>query len=140
MANGGEDAKAREGESGGSARKTDPQLTGSTLQFDLDGEVRELRLEETWARTGQNAKTLVKHPDFRIVLILLRAGARIREHQSDARMSIQCLSGHLRLSLPNESVELRPGHMVVLDTTFPHEVEAVDERALLLSIPWPREP
>lgn len=138
MANGGDDAKAQEGESGGYARKTDPQLTGSALQFDLEDEIRELQLEVTWVRTGQNAKTLVKHPDFRIVLIVLGAGARIREHEADARLSIQCLSGHLRLSLPDRSMELHAKHMLVLDECVPHEVEALEESALLLSISWPR--
>ena len=138
MTNQGEDARAQAGESGGYARKTDPQLTGSALLFELDEEVGELRLEETWVRTGQNAKTLVKHPDFRIVLIALRAGARIREHQADARVSIHCLSGHLRLSLPDQSVELRPARMLVLDKSVPHEVEALEESALLLSISGPQ--
>jgi quercetin dioxygenase-like cupin family protein len=133
-----DDARGREGGPSGTARKPHAQLTGPALPFDLDGEVRELRLEETWTRTGQNAKTLVKHPDFRIVLIVLRAGAHIREHQADARVSIQCLAGHLRLSLPDETVDLRAKHMVVLDKAVPHEVEALRESALLLSISWPR--
>ena len=138
MTTGGEDTKAQEGESGGRARKTNPQLTGTALLFDLDDEVRELRLEDTWVRTRQNAKTLVKHPDFRIVLIVLQAGARIREHQADARVSIQCHSGRLRLSLPDRSMDLHPMHLLVLDESVPHEVEALEESALLLSISWPR--
>jgi quercetin dioxygenase-like cupin family protein len=138
MTNDSDDATARDDEPVGSSRRPDPQLTGAALPFDLDGEVRELRLEETWTRTGQNAKTLVKHPDFRIVLIVLRAGAHIREHEADARVSIQCLSGHLRLSLPGEAVDLRAKHMIVLDKSVPHEVEALRESALLLSISWPR--
>jgi quercetin dioxygenase-like cupin family protein len=137
MANDGERDKAEADESAGYARKASPQLTGSALQFDLDGEVDELMLEDTWARTGQNAKTLVKHPDFRIVLIVLRAGARIREHMADARVSIHCLSGHLRLSLPEESVEMHARHVLVLDKSVPHEVEAIEQSALLLSISWP---
>ena len=123
---------------GGHARVEDPQLTGAALKFDLTGEVRELKHEETWARTGQNAKTLVKHPDFRIVLIALRAGARIQEHQAGGRVSIQCLSGRLRLLLPDQTVELGPNSLLALDKSLAHEVEALEESALLLSISWPQ--
>ena len=44
-------------------RKEDPQLTGSVMQFDLGGEIRELQREDTWTRTGQNAKTLEEYCD-----------------------------------------------------------------------------
>src|ERR1041385_3731229 len=138
MFNHRQDATAQYAQAGGYARKGDPQLTGPVMRFDLDGEVRELRLEETWARTGQNAKTLVKHPDFRIVLIALRAGARIQAHEVGARVSIECLSGHLRLLLQDQTVELRPRCMLVLDKALTHDVEALAESALLLSISWPQ--
>ena len=138
MSNDVEDAAQPEPESGGNTRTAIPRLTGSALEFDLDDEVRDLRLEETWVRTGQNAKTLVKHPDFRIVLIAMRAGSRVHEHRAEGRVSIQCLSGRLRLSLPDRTVELRPAHMLVLDKSVAHDVEAIEEGALLLSISWPQ--
>jgi quercetin dioxygenase-like cupin family protein len=138
MTKANEDVAARKIESAGHVRQADPQLTGEAMPFDLHHEVREMRLEDTWARTGQNAKTLVKYSDFRVVLIVMRTGAHIREHETDARVSIQCLSGRLRLSLPDRTVVLSPGRLLVLDRSVLHEVEALDESALLLSISWPR--
>lgn len=34
-----------------------------------------------WFKTRHTAKTLVKHPDFRIVLIALKSGTRIGKHR-----------------------------------------------------------
>lgn len=112
-------------------------LTEPLLDFDLSKEIAELRQEETWLRTGHNSKTLVKQPDFRIVLIALKKGHRIKEHKTLARTSIQTLSGHARLHLPEREVDLPAGHLVTLDRALEHDVEAVEESALLLTLSWP---
>ena len=47
------------------------------LRFDLLGEVHRLWQEDA-SRVGRNAKTLVKHPDFRLDLTILTAHNRIQ--------------------------------------------------------------
>ena len=42
-------------------------LESPILSFDLNSEIQRLRDENAW-QAGQNSKTLVKHPDFRVVL------------------------------------------------------------------------
>ena len=55
-----------------------PELATSISQFDLQEEIRLLRNEESWQRaTGRSSKTLVKQQDFRIVLVLMKAGTRL---------------------------------------------------------------
>ncbi|MEO8519852.1 MAG: hypothetical protein ABI603_00730 [Acidobacteriota bacterium] len=56
---------------------------------------------------GKNAKTLVKYHDFHVVLTTLRARARM------------------------------PGNLLTLDRGLPHDVEALEDSALLLTIAWP---
>ncbi len=72
-----------------------PPMASPFLEFDLTAEVQQLRRETTW-NTGRNARTLVKHHDFRIVLTALQAHMRIPEHKTDGRISIHMLSGHIR--------------------------------------------
>ena len=48
-------------------------LTAPLMDFNLEKEIQQLHEEEAWLRTGRNSKTLVKQPDFRIVLIALHA-------------------------------------------------------------------
>ncbi len=110
------------------------------LKFDLIGEVDQLRRDDSWNQAaGRSSKTLVKHPDLRIVLIAMRANTRMHEHAAAARISVHTLSGHIRLHLPQQVVELPPGHVLALDESVPHDVEATEDSAFLLTLSWPPE-
>jgi len=51
-----------------------PQLAEPLLQFDLREELEQLRRGDSWQReTGRSSKTLAKYPDFRIILVLMKA-------------------------------------------------------------------
>ena len=112
-----------------------PHLADSILQFDISHEIKQLRLEDSWQRgTGRSSKTLVKHPDFRIVLTLMKPGSRMHEHRTDARISIQAVMGRIKLHLPQRTVELSAGQLLALDSEVPHDVEAEEESAFLLTV------
>lgn len=106
------------------------------LEFDLTVEVDRLHRETTWDR-GQNARTLMKYDDFRVVLTVLKADAHIPEHQTTGRISVQVLSGHIRLNALGRTFDLRPGSLLALDQGAPHAIEALEESAFLLTIAWP---
>ncbi len=112
-------------------------LAAPLLTFDLGAESKRLRLEEHWLKDGRISKTLVKYSDFRIVLILMQAGTLMQEHKADARISIHVLSGRVQVQLPEKTVELSVGDLLVLEKCQPHDVSAVEESAFLLSISWP---
>jgi quercetin dioxygenase-like cupin family protein len=106
------------------------------LEFDLTVEVDRLHRETTWD-TGQNARTLMKYDDFRVVLTVLKANAHIPEHQTTGRISVHVLSGHIRLNASGRTFDLRPGSLLALDQGAPHAIEALQESAFLLTIAWP---
>jgi len=112
-------------------------LTAPLLTFNLGKEVERLRREEHWLKDGRISETLVKYSDFRIVLISMQAGTLMREHTADARISIHGLSGRLMVQLPEKTVEISAGDLLVLEKCLPHDVSAVEESAFLLSISWP---
>lgn len=124
-----EDIQAEEGMT---ARLTAPLLT-----FDLVAELKQLNNEEHWLKDGRISKTLVKHSDFRIVLMFMKAGTLMQEHKTDARISIHALSGRLLIKLDRQTVELPAGHLLVLEKGLLHDVKALEESAFLLSISWP---
>jgi quercetin dioxygenase-like cupin family protein len=113
-------------------------LTAPLMNFNLSKEIEQLHQEEAWLRTGRNSKTLVKQPDFRIVLVALNAGKKQEEHEAAARISIQTLKGHLTLQFNDQSVDLPEGHLLALDRALRHDVAAVKESAFLLTISWPQ--
>jgi quercetin dioxygenase-like cupin family protein len=117
-----------------------PGLADPLLQIDFERELQQLRLEDSWQReTGRSSKTLAKYPDFRIVLILMKSGTRMRQHRAEGRVSIQQLKGQASIHLADRKVTLSTGHLLVLDCGVLHDVEALQESALLLTISWRRE-
>jgi quercetin dioxygenase-like cupin family protein len=115
-------------------------LSGPLLQFDLAGELDRLHRDESWLQpTGRSSKTLVKHPDLRIVLIAMKANTRMHEHTAAGRISVHSLNGHIRLHLPERVVDLPAGHLLALDQCVPHDVEAAEDSAFLLTLSWPPE-
>ena len=111
-------------------------LAEPLMEFDLPAEIDRLRAETTWS-TGQNARTLVKYADFRLVLTALQAKTRIPEHKTEGRISVHVLSGHIHLRAAGRTYSLRPGSLLALDHGMPHDVEALEESAFLLTIAWP---
>ena len=117
-----------------------PGLAEPLLQIDFERELQQLRKEDSWQReTGRSSKTLAKYPDFRIVLILMKSGTRMRQHKAEGRISIQQLKGQVCIHLADRKVIVSAGHLLVLDCGVLHDVEALEESALLLTISWRRE-
>ena len=106
------------------------------MEFDLPAEIHRLKAEATWS-TGQNARTLVKYDDFRVVLIALGAEARMPEHKAEGRITIHVLSGHIRVKASGRTFSLRSGGVLAVDRGVAHDVHALEESALLLTIAWP---
>lgn len=117
-----------------------PGLAGPFLQIDLERELQHLRQEDSWLReTGRSSKTLAKYPDFRIVLILMKAGTFMRQHRAKGRISIQQLRGKVHIHLADRKVTVPAGDLLVLDRGVLHDVEALEESAFLLTISWRRD-
>lgn len=103
-------------------------------QFALTDEVEALRQEEGWRKTGHSAKTLVKHAGLRIVLIALKQGTRMKEHQSDGTVSIHAISGRLQLHVDEQTLDVPTGSLLVLEPGCAHDVEALEDSAFVLSV------
>src|ERR1700724_4837539 len=117
-----------------------PELADPLLQIDLERELQQLRTKDSWQReTGRSSKTLAKYPDFRIVLILMKSGTRMRQHRAEGSISVQRLRGLVCIDLADRKVTVSTGHLLVLDCGVLHDVEALEESALLLTISWRRE-
>jgi quercetin dioxygenase-like cupin family protein len=121
------------------SERTPRPLMGPILNFDLESEMGLLRDEEVWHAHGHNARTLIKHSEFRVVLIALRVGAQVHEQQSDERLAIQTLRGRVRLHVPTESVELRAHQLVSLDRHVPYSLEAIEDCDFLLWLGWSKD-
>ena len=116
------------------ARPHTGPMAAPFLEFDLPAEIHRLKAETTWS-TGQNARTLVKYDDLRVVLIALRANARMPEHKTEGTDLDP--PGHIQVKAAGRTFSLRPGGLLALDQGLPHDVEAMEESVWLLTIAWP---
>ncbi len=108
--------------------------------FDLAAIESELRTEGAYQRDGHAARTLTREADMRIVLIVMKAGARIAEHRANETASVHTLSGHMQLHLPDATVDLPTGQVLVIERGLKHDVEAVQDGAFLLTLGWRTNP
>ena len=115
-----------------------PHLGSSLLQVLIPNEVQSMWKEEAWQTgAGRSARTLVKYPDLRIVLVSMKAGTRFKQHKTSARFAILTLAGQVRLHLPNATVEVPRGELLALDRNVSHYVEAIRPSAFLLILAPP---
>jgi quercetin dioxygenase-like cupin family protein len=104
--------------------------------FDLPAAVNTLKSRKPWPQK-LTSNLLVKTNDLRILLIAMEAGARMEQHHSDGRISIQVLEGSVRMLVQQQVKELAAGQLLAMDRSIKHDVEALADTVLLLTIAWP---
>lgn len=115
---------------------TKPVSIADEPVFDLATADREMRSEPAYERDGHTARTLVREPHLRIVLVVIKAGGKVAEHRTQETASIHSLTGHVRLRLQDRDIDLPAGRLLVLERDVPHAVEALAESRYLLTLAW----
>jgi quercetin dioxygenase-like cupin family protein len=67
----------------------------------------------------------------------LQRNARIPEHQTEGRLSLQVISGQVHVRAAERTFNLRRGGLLTLDPAIRHDVTAIEESAVVLTIAWP---
>ncbi len=104
--------------------------------FDLDEKIEELRSLEPYEREGRTARTLISTEKLRVVLVVMKAGNRMNEHQADTTATVQALAGEIVLKLPQREVTLPAGRVLAMGEGLRHDVQANVDSAFLLSLGW----
>jgi quercetin dioxygenase-like cupin family protein len=65
--------------------------------------------------------------------LLLREGARLKEHTARGPISLLVMAGAVRFSIAGDGNTLTPGTLGVLDREIQHSVEALEESTILLT-------
>ena len=110
------------------------QLGAPILRWELAKEIAELWREEHWRVRGHSGKTLAKYQNLRVVLIVMARGARLENHKAAARVSMQAIEGHVHVRLSDQAIDLPCGCLLELERLLPHDVEALEDSAVLLTL------
>jgi quercetin dioxygenase-like cupin family protein len=116
-----------------------PELANEVIRKNIQDELEKLKDAESWQReTGRSSETIVKYPEFRIVLIRMKLGSYMSHHRAEGPISVQAVLGKIRIHLPEDRMEeLNPGDLLAIERGLEHDVEALEECAFLLTIAWP---
>ena len=95
------------------------------------------RLSPTGTPAGRRAETLVKSDQIRVVLVTMKAGAKLDSHCAPGPITIHALTGSFTVHVGPDAFQIDPGHLLAIEPRVRHDVEAVDAGAFLLTIGWP---
>ena len=82
----------------------------------------------------RTARTLARLDTLRLTLMRMKSGEKVKQHHTDNELSIHTVSGRVAIHTPLERFELPPGHVAVLKRGLVHDIEALEESAILLTI------
>jgi quercetin dioxygenase-like cupin family protein len=121
-------------ESSGHSYLQKNQVSGEVLLLDVAGEVDAVLAAARGATNGQSAKTLVKEGPLRILILGLKQGASLHEHDASGPVSIHSLAGTAVISAGGIDHVIEAGKALVFAAAVRHGVEAKTECALLVTI------
>ena len=122
--------------SGSDTRDARP-LRDPLMRFVLLDEIARLAGEPQWAANDRNAIVLAKDARFRMVLTVLRPGARFADKDGEATFSLQLVTGSVTVARDEQQLLLAPGEIAVVEAGASWFVEAAEESAVLMTLAWP---
>jgi quercetin dioxygenase-like cupin family protein len=113
------------------------EISGDVLPLDIEAESAAILKAAKMAGVGHAARTLVKDGPLRIIILGLKTGSTLKEHESAGPVSVHVLSGQVGIASPARSDSLRSGQALVFDAAVSHSLEAQSDSVVLLTIAWP---
>lgn len=77
-------------------------------------------------------KVLTNQPQFRMVLLNVRAGQKVPEHATKETVTVYAVSGHIKFYENGTPAELRTGEVLWIEAGASHSVEAIEDSSLLV--------
>jgi quercetin dioxygenase-like cupin family protein len=109
-------------------------LDASLMEFDLNLEMENIKLEENWVAGNQSAKTLVKNEYMRMVFIAMHKGNEMKMHQAKGPISLQVFEGDIQFTTWDSAVTIKAGQFVALRKGIPNSLVAKEKSILLLTL------
>jgi quercetin dioxygenase-like cupin family protein len=90
--------------------------------------------EATSATSGRASLTLAHGAEMTMVLVVLKAGTTLEDHQAPAAANVIALSGNIIFTTSGEKITLEQGEAVTFTADVLHAVYASEDSAFLIVI------
>ena len=105
-----------------------------TKGFSLTSMAEKLLEEATSAASGRASLTLAHGAEMTMVLVVLKAGTTLEDHQAPAAATVIALSGNIIFTTSGEKITLEQGEAVTFTADVLHAVYASEDSAFLIVI------
>lgn len=116
------------------AHREDRVLSGPAITFAIAEEINMLKQVPGWLSGTRNSVTVVKSSNLSIVLTAIRKDASLCGHAVDGPVILQVLSGTINFGISGEPKTLGASTVIALERGVPHDILALDDSELLLTI------
>jgi hypothetical protein len=85
------------------------------------------------------ARMMTARPAFSIVFstgVTLAERYGVTSDERRGSISVQTISGHIRMHVEEREFDLPAGHLLALEAAVPHDVEALEDSAFVLTVAW----
>ena len=106
----------------------------TTKGFPLMSMAEKLMEEATSATSGRSSLTLAHGDEMTLVLVALKAGTTLEEHQAPAAATVITLSGNIIFTTSAEKITLEQGEAVTFTADSLHAVYASEDSTFLIVI------
>ena len=103
-------------------------------EFSLISMAEKLMEEAAAATSGRASLTLVHGSEMTLVLVALKAGTTLEDHQAPAAATVITLSGDIIFTTSGEKITLEQGEAVTFTADILHAVYASEDSAFLIII------
>jgi uncharacterized protein (DUF2249 family)/quercetin dioxygenase-like cupin family protein len=79
-----------------------------------------------------NPNVLINDPDYRMVLLSIKAGQSVPEHMTSGKVTVYVVRGHITFYEQNTPSEMRSGEVISIAAGIKHHVDAHEDSALLV--------
>ncbi len=86
------------------------------------------------AFAAHRTTTLIKTDFLEVIRLVLPAGKEIADHEVPGEITVQCLEGKVRFRVSETERELFPGSLLHLEGSQSHDLKAIEDSTLLVTI------
>jgi quercetin dioxygenase-like cupin family protein len=110
------------------------RFAGSSHLFDLQRALAALRSESHPGRDGHRQVTIFHRAPISHVLFAFDEGGTLPSHSARGSVTIHILEGEFVLRVDGSDHEMRAGQLLVLKPDVVHDVRALEQGAMLLTV------
>ena len=112
----------------------DRPVDSPVVLIDIPAFIKQIKDEKAWDKNDRNSVTVFKTDKMRVVVVGLHKGAEMTTEHPDNVISIQVISGKIKLHANEDTIDVRKKQAVALHDKIPYRVVAVKKSIFLLTV------